>query len=76
MQEPPFNAGSFAAGVTYDATPAAGAAAACVDNVRSIWAALVDLGANKAGRRTIRLAPPAAAPALRAPAVQAAALQA
>jgi hypothetical protein len=36
-QDPPFDDGSFAAGVTYDASPAAGSAPACIDNVRATW---------------------------------------
>jgi lysosomal Pro-X carboxypeptidase len=40
-EEPPYDGGSFAATVTRDATPAAGAAPACADNVRAAFAALL-----------------------------------
>lgn len=53
-QDPPFDAGSFAEGVTYDATPAAGAPAACAPRVRSAWATLARLGASEAGRGKLR----------------------
>jgi hypothetical protein len=37
LQEPPFDELAFAKGVTYDATPEAGAAPGCVQTVRRAW---------------------------------------
>ena len=36
-QDPAYNDNTFAAGVTYDASAAGGAAPACADNVRKTW---------------------------------------
>lgn len=52
-QDPPFDSGSFAAGVTYDATPKAGAAASCAPRVRDSWRRLMALGRSEAGRATL-----------------------
>ena len=49
MQDPPFDSGSFAKGVTYDASSAGGAAASCKDNVRAGWALLEELGKTETG---------------------------
>eukprot|EP01023_Acetabularia_acetabulum_P045962 TRINITY_DN468_c0_g2_i1.p1 TRINITY_DN468_c0_g2~~TRINITY_DN468_c0_g2_i1.p1 ORF type:complete len:519 (-),score=99.62 TRINITY_DN468_c0_g2_i1:189-1745(-) len=40
----------FAEIQTYDATPAAGSSAACVDNVRNAWKTMQDMGSSAEGR--------------------------
>lgn len=50
MQEPPFDSGSFAKGVTYDASEMAGSPAACTDNVRAAWALMERRGQDVNGR--------------------------
>lgn len=55
-EDPPFDPLSFAKGVTYDATPEAGSAAACVPNARAAWRTLVDLGRSQAGRDKVAAA--------------------
>lgn len=54
MQEPPYDPDSFAEGVTYDASPAAGSLPGCVPNARKAWQRLFDLGQSDSGRRRIR----------------------
>ncbi len=49
-EEPPPDAGGFAAVVTRDASPAAGAAPACVDNLRAAWRELFARARSDAGR--------------------------
>eukprot|EP00937_MAST-01D_sp_MAST-1D-sp2_P001756 g1756.t1 len=50
-EAPASDVGGYAAGVTYDATPAAGtgAAPACADNVRAAWKELFAVGRNASG---------------------------
>ncbi|KAG2492517.1 hypothetical protein HYH03_009182 [Edaphochlamys debaryana] len=48
---PPFDPGSFAKGVTYDASELAGSAPACADNVRDTWDLLRIYGGDDAGRK-------------------------
>ncbi|KAK9809908.1 hypothetical protein WJX72_001411 [[Myrmecia] bisecta] len=55
-EDPPYDAGSFSKIVTRDASPAAGAPAACVANVRQSWQTLFGLGKDEEGRQTIRKA--------------------
>lgn len=50
---PPRASGSFALGVTFDASAAGGSAPECVPNVRSAWAALAALGDSPEGRSAI-----------------------
>lgn len=52
-QDPPFDAGSFAAGVTYDASEAAGAPPGCADALRRAWRVLLELGSDAGGRTII-----------------------
>jgi hypothetical protein len=52
-ERPAYDAASYAKGVTYDATPEAGSAEACVPNVRAAWKALFDLGGTEGGRAAI-----------------------
>eukprot|EP00198_Chlamydomonas_reinhardtii_P013425 XP_001702762.1 predicted protein [Chlamydomonas reinhardtii] len=47
---PAFDAGSFAKGVTYDASELAGSAPACVDNVKATWDVMASYGNDDAGR--------------------------
>ncbi|GLC44866.1 hypothetical protein PLESTM_001655800 [Pleodorina starrii] len=49
-ETPPFDSGSFARGVTYDATELAGSAPTCVDNVRKTWSLLTKYGSDDKGR--------------------------
>ncbi|GBF97767.1 hypothetical protein Rsub_10192 [Raphidocelis subcapitata] len=55
-EDPPFDSGSFAEGVTYDATPAAGAPRSCAPRARGAWAAMGRLGGDAEGRATLRRA--------------------
>ncbi|KAG2433173.1 hypothetical protein HYH02_012716 [Chlamydomonas schloesseri] len=48
---PAFDPGSFAKGVTYDASELAGSAPACVDNVKATWDLLASYGGDDAGRK-------------------------
>ncbi|KAK2078013.1 hypothetical protein QBZ16_003881 [Prototheca wickerhamii] len=52
-EDPAYDAGGFAATVTRDASPAGGAAAACVDNVKAGWKTLFDMGKTPGGRSSI-----------------------
>eukprot|EP01025_Chloroclados_australasicus_P033606 TRINITY_DN342_c0_g2_i1.p1 TRINITY_DN342_c0_g2~~TRINITY_DN342_c0_g2_i1.p1 ORF type:complete len:527 (+),score=40.06 TRINITY_DN342_c0_g2_i1:195-1775(+) len=45
-EEPPVNQGGFAEIETYDATPAAGSSAACVDNVRKAWKTMEEMATS------------------------------
>eukprot|EP00192_Tetraselmis_astigmatica_P002928 CAMPEP_0117662848 /NCGR_PEP_ID=MMETSP0804-20121206/8269_1 /TAXON_ID=1074897 /ORGANISM="Tetraselmis astigmatica, Strain CCMP880" /LENGTH=600 /DNA_ID=CAMNT_0005469769 /DNA_START=243 /DNA_END=2046 /DNA_ORIENTATION=- len=51
---PPYDIGSYAKVVTYDATVAAGSAPGCSSAVRSAWTALFDHGKTDDGRSLIR----------------------
>jgi hypothetical protein len=55
-QDPPYDSGSFAEGVTYDATPEAGAPRSCAPRVRKAWRALERLGGTEEGRTQLRRA--------------------
>ncbi|WIA14666.1 hypothetical protein OEZ85_003168 [Tetradesmus obliquus] len=55
-QDPPFDELAFAKGVTYDATPEAGAAPGCVQTVRRAWEVLMQMGAYAGGRADIAAA--------------------
>ncbi|KAG2446301.1 hypothetical protein HXX76_000889 [Chlamydomonas incerta] len=48
---PAFDSGSFAKGVTYDASELAGSAPACVGNVRATWDLLASYGGDDEGRK-------------------------
>lgn len=50
---PAYDYGSFAQGVTYDASAAGGGSDACVHHVRSAWKALFAVGRSAAGRERL-----------------------
>ncbi|GFR51787.1 hypothetical protein Agub_g14244, partial [Astrephomene gubernaculifera] len=50
-ETPPFDTGSFAKGVTYDASDIAGSAPACISNVRDTWDLLKVYGSDEEGRK-------------------------
>ncbi|KAG8470709.1 hypothetical protein KFE25_009130 [Diacronema lutheri] len=50
---PPYDAGSFAQAVTYDASAAGGGSDACVHSVRAAWKRLFALGASEDGRASL-----------------------
>ena len=53
-EEPPYDEGSFASIVTYDATQAGGAGSdRCSNNVRKAWPRLFELGKTAAGRQQL-----------------------
>eukprot|EP00193_Tetraselmis_chui_P014009 CAMPEP_0177778850 /NCGR_PEP_ID=MMETSP0491_2-20121128/16202_1 /TAXON_ID=63592 /ORGANISM="Tetraselmis chuii, Strain PLY429" /LENGTH=478 /DNA_ID=CAMNT_0019298207 /DNA_START=295 /DNA_END=1728 /DNA_ORIENTATION=+ len=52
--EPPYDAGSYAKAVTYDATSKAGAAPGCSEAVRQSWDALARQGASSKDRSRLR----------------------
>ena len=54
MQEPAYDPDSYAKGVTYDASPAAGSLPGCIPNARKAWQRLFDLGKVPEGREQIR----------------------
>ena len=60
-ETPPYDTGSYAKGVTLDASVAGGAAAGCAEAVSAAWGAISRLGTTAAGRRsletTFRLCP-------------------
>ena len=53
MQDPAYDANSFAKIVTRDASPEAGSAAACVPNMRKGWQVLLNAGDSESGRKLI-----------------------
>ncbi|RHY20010.1 hypothetical protein DYB37_003710 [Aphanomyces astaci] len=52
-QSPAADTGSFSRIVTFDATPAAGAAANCVPNIKSVWGKIAAAARTAAGRDTL-----------------------
>ncbi|KAI8473311.1 MAG: serine carboxypeptidase S28-domain-containing protein [Monoraphidium minutum] len=55
-EDPPYDAGSFAEGVTYDATPAACAPRGCARRARAAWALIEGMGRSEGGRRELHTA--------------------
>ena len=53
LQDPPYDANSFAKIVTRDASSEAGSAAACVPNMRKGWQILLNGGESESGRELI-----------------------
>ena len=53
MQDPPYDANSFAKTVTADASPEAGSAAACVPNMRKGWQVLLNAADSESGRQLV-----------------------
>jgi len=53
LQDPPYDANSFAKIVTADASPEAGSAAACVPNMRKGWQVLLNAANSESGRKLI-----------------------
>ena len=54
LQDPPWDSGSYAKVVTRDATPATGAAEACVPNMRQAWQELFSASDTAEGRQRVR----------------------
>lgn len=52
-EDPPYDAGSFAAVVTRDASPEGGSSPECAPNARAAWKTLFDWGETKQGRQRI-----------------------
>ena len=52
-EEPPADPGSFARGVTFDATSRGGASTECAANLRAAWAEVLARGADDARRATL-----------------------